>query len=78
MLDLLVAADLVRKQTTKALATEVPSRPSREPVQPRLRAARSGSAAGLRRLAELIEPSLHDPVARHCGSWSPASFRNSL
>ena len=28
MLELLVAADLVRKKTTKALATEVPSRPS--------------------------------------------------
>ena len=67
MLELLVAADLVRKKTTKALATDVPSGLSRGSAEPRLRAVRSGSAAGLRRLAELIEPSLHDTVPRHWG-----------
>ena len=43
MLELLVAADLVRKKTTKAIATDVPSR-----TIPRIRAApTAGGAIGL-------------------------------
>jgi hypothetical protein len=67
MLDLLVAADLVREQTAKALAMKVPRRESRPHARTGLRTVRSGLAAGLRRLAELLEPSPHDVVPRHCG-----------
>jgi hypothetical protein len=56
MLDLFVAADLVREQTKKSLATEATPKPSRKREQRRHGAIRSGSAAALRGLAELIEP----------------------
>jgi hypothetical protein len=57
MLDLFIAADLVRQQTKKSLATEVPTKPPRKRDRPRRGAVRSTSAAALRGLAELIEPS---------------------
>jgi hypothetical protein len=62
MLDLFIAADVVREQTKKSLATEATPRPSRRRDQRRRRAVRSGSAAALRGLADLIEPSRTDAV----------------
>lgn len=62
MLDLFVAADLVREKTSESLATEpTPKRARRE--QPRRGALRFRSAAALRGLADRIEPSRTDPVA---------------
>jgi hypothetical protein len=55
MLDLLIGADLVRQRTKNAV--HGPSIPVRKCERPRHRAVRSTSAAALRRLAELIEPS---------------------
>jgi hypothetical protein len=57
MLDLFVAADLVREQTKKSLATEATPKPSRKREQRWHGAIRSSSAATLRALAELIESS---------------------
>jgi hypothetical protein len=62
MLDLFVAADLVREQAKKSLATEATPKPSRKREQRRHGAIRSSSAATLRALAELIEPSRTDAV----------------
>jgi hypothetical protein len=62
MYDLFVAADLVRKQMNEALGTDALPRPSRRPAPPRRRPVRSGSAAALRRLADLLEPSRSDTV----------------
>jgi len=60
MLDLFVAADLVREQTKKSLATEATPKPPRKREQRRHGAIRSSSAATLRGLADLIEPSRAD------------------
>jgi hypothetical protein len=60
MLDLFVAADLVREQTKKSLATEATPKPSRKREQRPHGAIRSSSAAALRGLADLIEPSRTD------------------
>jgi hypothetical protein len=57
MLDLFVAADLVREQTKKSLATGATPKPSRKRKQRRHGAIRSSSATALRGLANLIEPS---------------------
>ncbi len=57
MSDLFVAADLVREQTKKSLATEATPKPFRKREQHRRAAVRSNSAAALRALADLIEPS---------------------
>jgi hypothetical protein len=62
MLDLFVAADLVREQTRKSLATGATPKPSRKREQRRHGAIRSSSAAALRGLADLIEPSRTDAV----------------
>lgn len=64
MLDLFIAADLVREQTTKSLATEAASKPHRKRHERRREAVRSSSAAALRGLANLIEPSPADAVPR--------------
>jgi hypothetical protein len=60
MLDLFIAADLVRKQTQRALGTDGPARRPRTPEQ--RRPLRSRSAAALRGLAELLEPSRQETV----------------
>ena len=62
MLDLFVAADLVREQTKKSLATEARPKPHRKRDERRRGAVRSSSAAALRGLANLIEPSPADAV----------------
>ena len=62
MLDLFVAADLVREQTKKSLATGATPKPSRKREQRRHGAIRSSLAATLRGLADLIEPSSRDAV----------------
>jgi hypothetical protein len=62
MLDLFIAADLVREQTQKSLATEATPKPSHKRDQRRRRAVRSGSAAALRGFSDLIEPSHTDAV----------------
>ena len=62
MLDLLIAADFVREQTKKSLATEPTAKPSRKRDRSRRGAVRSNSAAALRGLADLIEPSRTDAV----------------
>jgi hypothetical protein len=64
MLDLFIAADLVREQTTKSLATEATPKPHRKRHERRREAVRSSSAAALRGLADLIEPSRADAVPR--------------
>ena len=64
MLDLFIAADLVREQTKKSLAAEATPKSSRKRRQRRREAVRSSSAAALRGLANLIEPSRTDPVPR--------------
>jgi hypothetical protein len=62
MLDLFIAADLVREQTKKSLATGPTPKPFRKREQRRYRAIRSSSATALRGLASLIEPSRADAV----------------
>ena len=62
MLDLLIAADFVREQTKKALATEATTKPSRTRARRSHRTVRSSSAAALRGLADLIEPSRIDAL----------------
>jgi hypothetical protein len=62
MLDLFVAADLVRERTKKSLTTEATPKPSRKRDQRQRGAIRSSSAAALRGLADLIEPSRADAV----------------
>jgi hypothetical protein len=62
MLDLFVGADLVREHTKKSLATETPLKPDRKRHERRRGAVRSSSAAALRGLADLIEPSSRDAV----------------
>jgi hypothetical protein len=64
MLDLFVTADVVREQMKKSLATEATPKPSRKRDQRRREAVRSSSAAALRGLANLIEPSRTDAVPR--------------
>jgi hypothetical protein len=63
MLDLLFASDLVRQKTRESVATDVRAKPG--PIRDRRRfaAVRSGSAAALRGLADLIEPSRADVIA---------------
>jgi hypothetical protein len=63
MLDLFVAADLVREKTSESLATEPTPKRARRREQPRRGALRFRSAAALRGLADRIEPSRTDPVA---------------
>jgi hypothetical protein len=61
MLDLFVASDLVRQETRKAVGTDGSAR-TRKAAQARRRPLRAGSAAALRGLAELLEPSRHETV----------------
>jgi len=62
MLDLFVAADLVRQKTSDSLAAEVTTKRPRTRDNHRRGALRSSSAAALRGLADRIEPSRTDPV----------------
>jgi hypothetical protein len=64
MLDLFIAADLVREQTKKSLATGPTPKPHRKRHERRREAVRSSSATALRGLASLIEPSRTDAVPR--------------
>ena len=57
MLDLLVATDLVRKQTQESLAPKAPRVEARKTVRPERVGLRSLSAAALRGLADRLEPS---------------------
>jgi len=58
MLDLLVATDLVRRQSQESLAPKAPKPDARRrPPQTRRPGIRSTSAAALRGLADLVEPS---------------------
>jgi hypothetical protein len=57
MLDLLVAAEVVRKKTAQSLEADVPKGKAEKLIRPRRGAFRSNSAAALRGLADLIEPS---------------------
>jgi hypothetical protein len=57
MLDLFVAADLVRQKTRESLADEAPTRPTRNRDQRWRKGLRFSSAAALRGLADRIEPS---------------------
>jgi hypothetical protein len=65
VLDLFVAADVARQRMDKkVLAKDAPAKPA-PPKRSRARGAavRSSSAAALRGLAELIEPSGHGAVS---------------
>jgi hypothetical protein len=62
MLDLFVAADLVRQKTRESLTAEVPTRPRGDRGQRWRSALRLSSAAALRGLADRIEPSRTGPV----------------
>ncbi len=57
MLDLLVATDAVRRRTKESHTPKAPRVETRKPVRPRRSALRSTSAAALRGLADLLEPS---------------------
>ena len=58
MLDLFVAAEVVRQKTRQSLEVDVPKGTRAEKlIRPRRGAFRSSSAAALRGLADLIEPS---------------------
>lgn len=57
MLDLLVATDLVRRQTQQSLAPKAPRVDPRKAVRPQRAALRSLSATALRGLANRLEPS---------------------
>lgn len=57
MLDLLVATDAVRRRTQESLAPKAPRVHTHKAVRPRRTGLRSGSAAALRGLANLLEPS---------------------
>jgi hypothetical protein len=57
MLDLLVATDLVRRRTQELHAPKARRVESRKAVRPRRAVLRSSSAAALRGLADLLEPS---------------------
>jgi hypothetical protein len=62
MLDLFVAAEGVRQKTRDMVEAEAPKRKKRRPIRRRRTAVRYGSAAALRGLADLIEPSRADTV----------------
>ena len=62
MLDLFIAADVVRQKTRESLAAEVPRRRRRNSDERRPNALRLSSAAALRGLADRIEPSRTGPV----------------
>jgi len=62
MLELVVAADLVRQKTSESVATDVTTNRARTRDQRRRRVFRSRSAAALRGLAARIEPRT-DPIA---------------
>lgn len=57
MLDLFVVADAVRQKTRETINAEVPEKDQRRRSRHPRRVVRSTSAAALRGLAELIEPS---------------------
>lgn len=57
MLDLYVAADAVRQKTRESTNTEAPKKERRRRGRRPRRVVRSTSAAALRGLAELLEPS---------------------
>lgn len=57
MLDLFVGAEVVRQKTRESLEVDVPRRKAKKVIRPRRGAFRSRSAAALRGLADLIEPS---------------------
>ena len=57
------ATDLVPKQTRRAFEEDVPARSSGGPGRRRRRPVRAGSAAVLRRLAELLEPAREETTA---------------
>ena len=57
MLDLLVASDAVRRRTKEAHAPKAPPVETRKAVRPRRTELRATSAAALRGLANLLEPS---------------------
>jgi hypothetical protein len=63
MLDLFVAAEGVRQKTRELVEAEAPKKKERRPIRRRRTAVRSGSAAALRGLADLIEPSRADTVS---------------
>jgi hypothetical protein len=63
MLDLFVAAEGVRKRTRELVEAEAPKKKERRPSRRRRTVVRSGSAAALRGLADLIEPSRADTVS---------------
>ena len=62
MLDLLIAAEGVRRKTRELAETEAPENRGRKRMRRRRNAVRSGSAAALRGLADRIEPSCVDTV----------------
>jgi phage tail tape-measure protein len=63
MLDLFVAAEGVRQKTRELAEAEAPKKKERRPIRPRRTSVRSGSAAALRGLPDLIEPSRADTVS---------------
>jgi hypothetical protein len=63
MLDLFVAAEGVRQKTRELAEAEAPKKKERRPIRRRRTSVRSGSAAALRGLADLIEPSRADTVS---------------
>lgn len=63
MLDLLFASDLIRQKTRQSVATDSRAERGLTRDRRRLAAVRSGSAAALRGLADLIEPSRADVIA---------------
>jgi hypothetical protein len=63
MLDLLFVSDAVRQKTMESLATDVRAKPRPKRDRRRRAAVRSGSAAALRGLADLIDPSRADVIA---------------
>jgi hypothetical protein len=63
MLDLFVAADLVREKTNQSVATDVTTTRARRRDLHRRGPVRSRSAAALRGLADRIESSRTDPIA---------------
>ena len=57
MLELLAASDTIRRKVQAPLETKPPREKSRKPVRRRRAVVRTTSAAALRGLADLLEPS---------------------
>jgi hypothetical protein len=63
MLDLFVATEGVRQKTRKLVEAKAHKKKERQAIRRRRTSVRSGSAAALRGLADLIEPSRADTVS---------------